>query len=140
MTGGQSVRRGRVGVWVRWLAVLAWMGFIFGLSSQSSLPSAPEPLLELAIKKGGHMVIFGILALLWWQALVTIPPLRAHALWLALTLTVTYAMSDEWHQRFVSGRDGNIRDVVIDSVGAMLAMYGRGRWLVHWPVIGPLLR
>ncbi len=41
---------------------------------------------------------------------------------LALALTVLYACSDEWHQRFIPGRTSCVRDVVIDSLGALLAL------------------
>jgi len=34
-------------------------------------------------------------------------------------LTTLYAASDEFHQLFVPGRSGEIRDVCIDSVGAI---------------------
>jgi VanZ family protein len=36
-------------------------------------------------------------------------------------ITIAFAISDEYHQTFVPGRDGNIRDVLIDSAGAGLA-------------------
>ena len=41
--------------------------------------------------------------------------------WIAWTLTVLYAMSDEWHQTMVAGRTGTIMDVGIDSLGAALS-------------------
>ncbi len=46
--------------------------------------------------------------------------------WVALILTlivcVGFAISDEYHQTFVSGRTGQPLDVVIDSVGAMVGI------------------
>jgi len=106
----------------RWLAPFVWMGLIFWESSQSSLPTVPEPVLELLVKKSGHMLIFGILAVLWWRALDTVPSLRPRALWWALGLTIAYAVADEWHQTFVPGRHGNMVDVLIDSAGATLIL------------------
>lgn len=41
-------------------------------------------------------------------------------LWTALALTVFYACTDEFHQLFVPGRAGQIRDVLIDSSGAFV--------------------
>lgn len=35
---------------------------------------------------------------------------------------IAYALSDELHQLFVSGRDGNFRDVMIDFSGAVLGI------------------
>ena len=36
--------------------------------------------------------------------------------------SVLYASSDEFHQTFVVGRDGNIVDVLIDSSGALVGI------------------
>ena len=40
---------------------------------------------------------------------------------IAFAFAVLFALSDEWHQTFVPGRDGCVRDVGIDVVGAALA-------------------
>ena len=44
----------------------------------------------------------------------------------ALLIAVVFAASDEWHQTFVPGRDGCVRDVIIDSAGALSAAL----WLI----------
>ena len=36
--------------------------------------------------------------------------------------SILYAISDEFHQTFVAGRDGNIIDVLIDSSGALVGI------------------
>ena len=36
--------------------------------------------------------------------------------------SILYAASDEFHQTFVAGRDGNIIDVLIDSSGALVGI------------------
>ena len=36
--------------------------------------------------------------------------------------SILYAISDEFHQTFVEGRDGNIVDVLIDSSGALVGI------------------
>jgi len=40
----------------------------------------------------------------------------------AALITVTYAISDEYHQSFVEGRHGTPVDVLIDSVGVAIAI------------------
>ncbi len=57
---------------------------------------------------------------------------RLSSIWLAFGFSVVFAVSDEWHQTFVPGRDGNVRDVFIDTGGALLAaLY----WSAHlWRV------
>ena len=41
---------------------------------------------------------------------------------LSFLFSVIYALSDEFHQSFVPGRDGNIVDVLIDSSGALVGI------------------
>ena len=47
-------------------------------------------------------------------------PLKAAAI--AELITALYACSDEFHQKFVSGRSPQIGDVVIDSLGGLIMM------------------
>jgi len=104
-----------------WLPVLLWMGLIFALSSASSLPQYPDPLIELIIKKGAHATEYAILAGLVRRALVHTTALSSPSLW-AFLCSVLYASSDEFHQLFVMSRQGRWLDVVIDAVGAALAV------------------
>jgi len=53
----------------RWAPPLAWMGVIYVLSAQPSLPSAPEPWLDVVLKKSGHALAYGLLAWLYLRAL-----------------------------------------------------------------------
>ena len=54
----------------------------------------------------------------------------------SLAFSVVYASSDEFHQTFVEGRDGNIVDVLIDGSGAftgiilscMLYFFRQKKW------------
>ena len=132
------------------LPVLLWMGLIYVLSAQPSLPKAPGPFIDLLLKKGAHMAGYAVLMVLWWRALANYlrvrgPRIRgeqAHnacadsasagltlakrsgelvALVVAWTATVLYAISDEVHQVFVPGRSGRALDVLIDACGALLA-------------------
>ena len=41
---------------------------------------------------------------------------------LSFLFSIIYASSDEFHQTFVLGRDGNIVDVLIDSSGALVGI------------------
>jgi len=102
----------------RWLAVAIWMGIIFAFSAQSHLPSAPDALLDIIIKKGAHFAGYAALAALFWRALEWSPRLWVWA-WLAAAL---YAVSDEWHQSFVATRHPQATDVLIDACGAATAL------------------
>ena len=110
----------------RWLPPLAWMGVIFFLSAQPDLPRAPGPWLDTLLKKISHALAYGVLAWLYQRALR--PHLRASTVLRVASggLAVVYALSDEYHQTFVPGRNGQLFDVMVDGAGAGGAM------LLHW--------
>ena len=108
--------RARLGLWTPPLVLMA---VIFALSAQPDL-STGLGVLDLIGRKFVHAGEYALLCLLWWRALRTvIPPGRA--LGGALGIAVVYAMSDDFHQTFVPGRNGSPVDVLIDAAGASLA-------------------
>jgi VanZ family protein len=106
------------------------MAVIFALSSRSHLPSAPQPLLDLLLRKAAHFVEYGVLALLWLRALSPAQWRSARGPALAAFVIATlYAVSDELHQALVPGRHPQPTDVLIDAAGAAAAMLaGRLPW------------
>lgn len=76
--------------------------------------------LDHVIRKGAHITEFALLAAaLAWPLFLS--GLRGFRLALAaIGLTVIYAASDEYHQTFVPGRSGEIKDVCIDTIGAFI--------------------
>jgi len=106
-----------------WLPPVLWMGVIFIVSAQPTLPYYPDTLLDLILKKAAHMIEYGILAFLLWRALSRgRGTLSWSALVTAFVVSVLYAASDEYHQSFVPGRNGTPVDVGIDAVGALVAL------------------
>ncbi len=94
------------------------MALIFWLSAQPDLNSGLG-VVDLIGRKIIHMTEYGLLTYLWWRALKG--PLSAvAAARLAFVLAVAYAVTDEYHQTFTSGRHGVPSDVLIDAVGAGL--------------------
>jgi VanZ family protein len=67
------------------------------------------------------MAVFGVLALLLWLAIGSTTA-GARAPLLALALAAAYAVTDELHQGFVPGRHPSVVDVVIDAIGAAIAV------------------
>jgi hypothetical protein len=114
-----------------WLPVFLWMLFIFILSSFSGkdIPDLPVPYFH----RGVHFFEYSVLGGLWTRALLLHRPGTAllKASVLAWTLTAVFAFSDEWHQTFVSGREGKLEDVLFDVIfaviGILLYLYGRRR-------------
>jgi VanZ family protein len=104
----------------RWLPPLALMALIFFLSGQENLNSGLGWIDHVG-RKLVHASEYALLCFLWWRALRTVArPERA--LTGAFAIAVAYACSDEVHQRFVSGRHSSWVDVLIDSLGAALAV------------------
>ena len=112
---------------------LALMVVIFLLSAQPDL-STGLGFWDLVLRKLGHAGVFGALTLLWFRAL---RPFTPRALLAAVVISVLYAISDEYHQTFVSGRHGSPVDVAIDAVGVGIAVLvirsGRFRWASAGP-------
>lgn len=112
----------------RWGPVLLMMSAIFGFSS---IPSKDVPdfgLLDLIVKKGGHALGYGLLALFYLRGLKgENEVIAARWFYLAWVLAVLYSATDEFHQSFVPGRHPALADVMIDALGAALALF-----LFHW--------
>lgn len=105
-----------------WGPVLGWAGLIAYLSHIPSLETGAPGVWDLVVRKIGHVGEFAVLTFLTWRAL------RAHGLaasrvliWSGV-LALGFAASNEFHQSFIPGREGAVRDVLIDSIGI-------GAWL-----------
>lgn len=102
-----------------WLAVAAWAGLIFYLSAQPSL-STNLGEWDYLVRKLAHITEYAILCLLLWRALRQHIEADRTAVILAVAISLSYAISDEYHQTFVAGRAGTALDVGFDLVGIML--------------------
>lgn len=102
-----------------WAPPVILMGVIFGLSAISG-DGRDHGLLYVLSRKAGHFAEYALLLALLWRALRESVPARS-ALGLAFAITVVYAATDEFHQRFVDGRHSSLRDVAIDALGAATA-------------------
>jgi VanZ family protein len=101
-----------------WLPVIIWAGVIFVLSSIPSLKTNLEQ--DFLLRKIAHMVEFAILAFLLYRALRKENLVFSKSLILSIIFSLLYAFSDEFHQLFVQGRHGSLKDVGIDSVGIFI--------------------
>lgn len=102
----------------RWVVLLAWMGAIFYVSGTPSNEIPDFGIVDLLVKKGGHVLAYAILAVLAYRA--------TGSYRVALLIAVLYALSDEAHQLFVAGRNGQPLDVLIDTVGAVVGLWVYG--------------
>lgn len=109
--------------WVRWAAVLLWMGLIFGLSAISGLKSGLVEGLDLVLRKIAHATEFGILGALTLRALTSRnEKVNWRALAVAGLIAAAYAVTDEYHQSYVRDRVASARDVGIDWLGVVIGL------------------
>lgn len=119
---------------VFWTPVIIWAGVIFLFSTLVVVKSPEFNLLDFIIKKSAHFVEYGILALLFYRALVNTADFsKKKAGILALLFVVFYGISDEYHQSFTPGREPTVRDVAIDSFGGVTAIVLLWKYLPKMP-------
>lgn len=119
--------------------VLLWMGVIFYLSHQPAEASSQLSggitdwivssiekvipfkinieLLHTFVRKTAHFTAYFVLGLLLVITIQASRKLKRASI--SLIIAVIYAITDEFHQTFIPGRSGELRDVLIDSVGAL---------------------
>ncbi len=107
-----------------WLPVIVWCSIIFYLSNIPYLSSGLEETLDTILRKIAHVVEFAILTFLLWRAIINSFKLDLTLVYkLSAILSVLYAISDEIHQAFVPFRGPRVTDVLIDSIGVVIAMW-----------------
>lgn len=146
----------KLAIFLSWMLVFLWMGTIFYLSAQPAHQSAglsngitakiigvvEEIAPKLAInqdtfnhliRKNAHFFAYLLLGILTLHAMRRSGVRGWKGAILALGICVLYAISDEVHQLFVPGRSGEVRDVLIDSAGALVGvgMYSGWKLLVQ---------
>lgn len=142
-----------------WVAAVGWMLIIFLLSAQPAEESAelsgglieqvaqvvtpgfnelPPQEQEAVVdqwqsiaRKLAHATEFAVLGILLWIALSDLSRRRLRAA-VSAGIGLLYAVSDEVHQLFVSGRGPGVADVFIDLAGVLLgialAVAGAALW------------
>jgi len=85
------------------------------------------------LRKTGHFVGYFILSFLLFRSWrVTLPLSSRWAMrWAAIAFLMSglVASMDEWHQTFLPSRTGTIHDVILDSIGALIAQILILLWL-----------
>lgn len=124
-----------------WPVVILWMALIFYLSHQPATQSSKlsgsivrsvERITPNSgfntnsfhhfVRKNAHFFIYLILGVLMTNAFLTNGVSGYLGIGLPILSCALYAVSDEVHQRFVKGRGPQIKDVLIDSAGAIVGI------------------
>lgn len=77
---------------------------------------------QFPIRKAAHMTEYAVLSVLVMLALIVdgIKGIRLPVI--ATIIAVAFAATDELHQRYVPGRYGCVRDVLIDAAGSIIGL------------------
>ena len=127
---------------ISWMLVAGWMGLIFYLSHQTGegsgslsgsiteriiaflrLDNVDIDFLHFLVRKGAHLFSYFVLGILLVNAFRMSGMVAGKYYYLSLAICVIYGMTDELHQLLVPGRSGQVRDVLIDSVGALIGIF-----------------
>lgn len=106
----------------QWLPFIVWVAIIFIVSSIPRL-SGEEFGMPLGADKAAHFVEYAILAFLLYRGEQGARWQMGVPAWvLVIAGGFVIAMVDEYHQRFVPGRDSNILDWASDAAGIVTGM------------------
>ncbi|MBB6632105.1 VanZ family protein [Clostridium algidicarnis] len=121
--------------------LIGWMVLIFYFSSQIGEVSSEKSkiviyifnvlgldlntyfgeLSTLIVRKSAHFTEYFILFILTYNVMKYYFE-KGRLFFISYIITVAYAMTDEFHQLFVPGRAGALKDVLIDSTGGLFAL------------------
>ncbi len=80
--------------------------------------------LDFVVRKTAHATEYAILACLFMNVLISFDIHKKRSILICFIISILsvaiYASSDEFHQIFVKGRSGNIKDVCIDTLGGTI--------------------
>ena len=126
--------------------VLIWMGIIFSMScsngehsggmSRKVIVIATEVLTDIkdgtedmdrivdkyqfVVRKGAHFTEYFILGIL---ALLCFKEYGVKNIYLVILFCFIYAITDEIHQLFVIGRSGEVKDIILDTIGSTIGIF-----------------
>ncbi len=107
-----------------WLPPILWAMAIFTVSSITVGSSSDFYWKDFVIKKTAHVIEYGILATLIYRALINSNVSNKKAMLYSVALAFLYGATDEFHQSFTPGRGPKFTDVLIDTFGASLFIFG----------------
>ncbi len=103
------------------IPIFLWVGLIFFFSHQPGLASGFGSFWDFFLRKTAHIFEFAVLTFLLIRNLEERNLKFKKALALSFILATLFAVSDEYHQTFISAREGKISDIGIDALGIIIA-------------------
>lgn len=78
---------------------------------------------QFIVRKTAHFSLYAVLGILSFLSVITYRKLKYRfRIFISAAICLLYAASDEFHQLFVAGRSGEIRDICIDFCGSLIAI------------------
>jgi VanZ family protein len=114
-----------------WLPVFLWCALIYYFSSIPELKSDLPSQWDFVLRKIAHMAEYGILVFLFFRATVQKLNFRKSIAY-SIVFSITYALTDEYHQLFVFGRQGSLADVFIDGIGVFFTTFLVYKRIIKW--------
>ena len=134
---------------IKIILIIFWMGLIFSFSSDTGSVSTKKSdgliirvdetiigrelndnekekwidYLVIPVRKGAHLFVYLILGILIISFLKEFMVVNYKVLFLAIFISFLYACSDEIHQMLVPGRSGQIKDVLLDTIGSSIGCF-----------------
>ena len=108
-----------------WGPVVVYMAAIFVVSSFHQAP-LPPGVSDKPAHAFGYMGLGFVIARALGGGLP--PRITRRDFFIGLAIAVTYAASDEFHQRFVPGRDADLADLYADAMGSAIALSACWAW------------
>lgn len=106
-----------------WLPVIIWAAIIFWFSSLAINKPAPFSWPDFIMKKTAHVTEYAIFYWLLFRAISQKNKLVGRKSFIfSLIIVILFALSDEWHQTFIPGREGTLRDVGFDTIGGLFSL------------------
>lgn len=120
------------------IPAIIWMIFIFIMSHTNGTNSSDQSnfiaqiilkvinidysTLTFLIRKMAHMSEYALLLFFIYYGFKKSTTYK-YTLLLSLLITFLYACSDEFHQLFIPGRSGQLKDVLIDTIGGLFMLF-----------------
>lgn len=92
------------------------------LQMQTEVQTAAVELLSFYVRKGAHMFLFFVLSLFLWYGFSSLIKNCTRRTFCTAFFCTVLASLDEYHQTFIPGRSGEVRDVLVDLTGAVIAL------------------
>ena len=133
---------------IKFILIVLWMGLIFSFSNDNGSVSTKKSdgfiiklvesisgreltdnekekwtsYLVVPVRKGAHLGVYLVLGVLIVSFVSEFMVISYKSLLLAIGICFLYACSDEIHQLLVPGRSGQIKDILLDTIGASIGI------------------